>query len=183
MVGHAEQHLVEDTAGFPGPHHVDEDGREDARMLCERIGEGLAGLDVLAYVGDHVAKRRVLSLLAEDRQTLRQRESGVDHRGELPSEDRHVLRFDAAADLDLADALQSALRLQVEDDVAHLNELGPDDLLAVALELALDDLAGPIAHRVVVNRHSAHSLRLTARSVPTQDQTITRATSSIDVVP
>ena len=52
-----------------------------------------------------------------------------------------------------AECREAALLVELQDDVAHLGELGLDGVLALAVELALDDLAGLVANRVGERSH------------------------------
>src|SRR5262249_58214280 len=79
--------------------HVGEQVVEDLGVLPERLGEGRAALDLAGDLAGDVAQNLRVALLGEDGETLRDRETGVHHRGELPRVDRQVLVLDLAADL------------------------------------------------------------------------------------
>ena len=55
LVGDPVQRGLEHAAGLTGAHHGDVQRREDLGVLGERVGEGEAGLDVLADGADGLA--------------------------------------------------------------------------------------------------------------------------------
>ncbi len=65
LVGDPVQRGLEHAAGLAGAHHGDVQRREDLRVLGERIGEGEAGLDVLAHRPDALLELLVLELVLE----------------------------------------------------------------------------------------------------------------------
>src|SRR5450830_518947 len=132
--GEAVEHLVEDTAELAGADHADVQASEHLGVLGERVGEADAGLYVGADLADDLGELLVGSLLLEDVQAAQHREAGVDHGGELPREDGEVLGFDAAADLDLADAALDLV--EVEDGEALVAQRGGDGGFALAVGLA-----------------------------------------------
>jgi hypothetical protein len=97
--GQAQQDRVQDTAGLTGGDHVHVERREHLLVLAHRVGQGLAGLDVVEHLLDDLAQRLVLALLREDVEALHERQAGVDHGRELAREDDDVARRDAAAEL------------------------------------------------------------------------------------
>ena len=68
-------------------------------MLLHGVGERGAALDVLTHGEEHFLEVRVVLLASQDLETLDQRQTGVDHDGELTREDRDVLAADASAEL------------------------------------------------------------------------------------
>src|SRR5205085_3038461 len=90
---------VENTACLTGGDHVREEIVEDFRMLAHRVGQTRAGLDVLPDLNQRTFEYLVILLATEDLEALDERETGVDHYGELPREDRDRLRRNFAAEL------------------------------------------------------------------------------------
>ena len=85
---------------------------EDLRVLLHRVGERCAALDVGSRREDRLGEILVFLLVAENLEALHQRQAGVDHDGELASEDRHVLRIDLLAELPFLDGGCSGLFLR-----------------------------------------------------------------------
>jgi hypothetical protein len=92
-----QQDDVENTARLTGGHHVDVQLGERFRVLAQRVGEGVAALDIEDDVARDAGERFVFRLLGQDVERLNEREPGVDHRRKLPSEDHDVAHLDAAA--------------------------------------------------------------------------------------
>ncbi len=89
--GEALQNRVEDATRFARGNHVRVERVERLRVLLHRVGQPRARLDVGADPEDVVGERLVRLLLAEDLETLHERQAGVDHDGELAGEDRQIL--------------------------------------------------------------------------------------------
>src|SRR5581483_3663831 len=124
-------------------HHVHIEIAERLRVLAERVGDGVARLDVEHHLAGDVFERRVLALHRQDVERLHERQAGVDHRRELARED------DDVAHLDRAHPLLLLRRPFVDLDDVEL-ELAKllDDFVAVRridrrrLELTVDRAGG-----------------------------------------
>src|SRR5438445_648343 len=99
VAGQTLQDDVEHTARLADLQHVREEIVEDLRILPERLGQGRAALDLARDLAGDVAKILRIALLREDREALRDRETGVHHRGALAGIQCQVLVLDLAADL------------------------------------------------------------------------------------
>ena len=89
------------------------------RVPLHRVGQRRAAFDVGARLQDDLREVLVLFLVAENVETLHERQAGVDHHRELAREDRQVLRRHALG-LELA-RLRRRARL-------GLRRLDPRDL-------------------------------------------------------
>ena len=110
---------VEDAARLAGRDHVRVERVEGLRVLLHRVGERRARFDVFAGLEDDPRESLVRLLLAEDVQTLHQRQAGVDHDRELAREDRQVL----GRDLDPALLRRLGLGLGLPPDGVDLGDL------------------------------------------------------------
>jgi hypothetical protein len=72
-------------------------GGKMSAVLGHADRQRAAGLDVVAHLTEHRARRLVLGLLGQDVQGTEQGQSAVDHRGELAREDGEVLELDLGA--------------------------------------------------------------------------------------
>src|SRR5215211_4963930 len=90
LVGQAQQDAVEDAPDLPRFNHLDVDAGKGIGVLLESLGEGEAGLHVLAY-GDHdVVELGVFGLLREDVERPHYRETSIDHGSQLPGKDHEI---------------------------------------------------------------------------------------------
>src|SRR5690606_25829143 len=134
---------VEEAADLASPYHADHQRREDARMLLQCIRQREADLDVSCDVAKRIPQSLVLGLLGEDRERLKQRETGADHRRRLTRHDGEILETDALApsDFDLAVEAGTGLRLKHRDgcqtERAHAIDSGA---LRRRVEATLDHL-------------------------------------------
>ena len=94
--GEPRQHRIEHTAGLADVHQVDVELVEDPWKAPEGVGERRAGLDVVRHLGDDVLEALPLHLHAQRLETLDERKTRRDHRGELAAEDGDVLAAHAA---------------------------------------------------------------------------------------
>src|SRR5712664_4087488 len=101
--------------------------------------------DVLPHLGQHLLEILVLLLLREDVQALDQRQSGIDHDGELAREDRQVLRIDFAAAHQLRDSDLSALLFHRSQSHLFATQDLLQRLAVVGDALARHDLVHPVA--------------------------------------
>src|SRR5208283_1098250 len=84
---------VENTAGLPGFHHVAVERVKDFGVGLHGSRQCTAAFDGSPRAGQDLLKGLVFLLGREDFETLHQRETGIDHHGELPREDRELLWF------------------------------------------------------------------------------------------
>ncbi len=133
---------MRDIVIFTRRDHVHVQLVERLRVLAERVGDCIAGLDVEHDRLGHDLEALVLRLLREDVERLHQRQTGVDHRGELAGED------DDVAHRDLPDLLLLRL-LVVLDDVHPLTaELGDHVVPRRGFDRRVLDLTLRVARRI-----------------------------------
>ena len=90
LVGDPVQRGLEHAAGLTGAHHGDVQRGEDLRVLGERVGEGQAGLDVLADGADGVLELLVLELVLEHVERAQEGHARGDHGRQLARHDRQL---------------------------------------------------------------------------------------------
>jgi hypothetical protein len=165
---------VEHAARLADGEHVHEQVVEGLGILAVRLGQRPAALHVVGDAPRHVAEHLGLALLGENLQTLRDGQTSVHHRRELPGVDRQVLGLDRAADLDRGAGGGGRLGLPLLDRRRHHTSGAQGrhgGRPAVGLDLASDG-RGPRASLVREERHS-----------PSYVDSVTRKTSSTVVVP
>ena len=150
---------VENAARLAGGDHVGKERVEGLRMLLHRVGQRRAAFDVGPGLQDHRREILVVFLVAEDVETLHERQAGVDHHRELPREHREVLGRRGFG--------LGFLRGRGGLGLRGAN-LGDEDLLAaerrdhgvhgVADPLAADRLTAAGASRECKGRHGSSSL-------------------------
>jgi hypothetical protein len=153
----ALQDGVEDTARLAGGDHVHVEIVEGLGVPPHGVGQRRARLDVLAHLQEDLREALVLLLVREDLEALHQRQSGVDHDGELAGEDRERLGRHPAPDLGEGDLLAALADAGDDDVLAAQGREG--DLLGVGREHALLDEPGPVAPLPDVIRHRLPSCR------------------------
>jgi len=136
--GKAIQDYVQDSAGFGGLDHVDVQGREDARMLGERLGKALAGGDVVSRLVNDLPEPLVASLSAEHVEALHEVHARVDHSGELAREDDELPELDFAQRCEAFTEAAVPGRLQVNHMVAVVAELRLSGVSAVGRDAPFD---------------------------------------------
>ena len=94
--GQSLQNGVQDTAGFAGLDHVHSEVVEYFRMTTHRIRQRGAAFHGAADVRQHLLESSVLLVGRKDFETLNERQSGIDHDGELAEEDGQLLSLDFA---------------------------------------------------------------------------------------
>ena len=144
LVGDPLERLLEHAAGLAGAHHGDVERVEDLRVLVERLGEGEAGLDVLADGAERLLELLVLDLLLEDVERPQERHARGDHGRQLAGHDRQLLGLDLLGperELHLEPGL---LLDQVHHGQAAGLQLGGDRLAGDAGDLALLGRAGRV---------------------------------------
>jgi hypothetical protein len=108
-------------------------------------------LDVDAHLVDDRRQWPALGLLGQDVERAQQRQARVDHRRELTGQNRDVFELDPVPDerdAQVARHRRLLLRLDVDGHVAHRAELPDEELLAVGLERAFEQLAPAVADLV-----------------------------------
>ena len=137
---HVSRHLAR-------PHDGDEDLRENLRVQRERPGKGRPGLDVAAYVPQHLAELGVGGLLGDVREADDQRDPRAEERLEVVGE------VDQVGPLDLLPEERGSAALgylPVGDQVhPHRRQLIPQGFL-VRRRHRPACLAPVVVHRVVV---------------------------------
>src|SRR6266851_852655 len=133
------------TAGFASFDHVRIELVEYPRMTAHCGCKSRTLFDVLPHLGQHLLEILVLLLLREDVQALDQRQSGIDHDGELAREDRQVLRIDFAAAHQLRDSDLSTLLFHRSQSHLFATQDLPQRLSVVGDALARHDLVHPVA--------------------------------------
>src|SRR2546430_11525241 len=76
-----------------GLNHADEEPVKHSRMLGDRFIESLAALDAssnIAYDMAEIALALRIALLVKSGQSLHERNTGLDHGGELAGEQHHI---------------------------------------------------------------------------------------------
>jgi hypothetical protein len=122
-------------------------------MLAQRVGEGVAALDVVHHLACDVGEDLVLGLLRQNVERLDQRQAGVDHRRELPREDHDVACLDARLE-QIGETTALALGLaHLHDDHAVLAQVGNDVVTRAEVDLILDQLALEVPRCVFEDRH------------------------------
>src|SRR5690606_26192563 len=91
------QDQIEHTTRFTGLDHVRVKAVKDLRVPLERLKECRTFFDVGADLTQNILKERILLLFGENVETLNERQTGIDHNGELPRENGEFLRFDLFA--------------------------------------------------------------------------------------
>ncbi len=94
----ALQNRVENSARLTRLHEVAVETVEDARMSSQRFAERLALLDLRFDIRDDDGKMFVVGLVAENVETLDDRQACVDHRREQTRERDEIFLRDAAAE-------------------------------------------------------------------------------------
>src|SRR5207302_5138292 len=139
-LGQPDQDGVEDAARFAGRDHVDVQVAERLGVLAQRVGERLTALHVIHDLPRGVGEDLVLGLLRQDVEGLDERQTGVDHRGELAGEHDDVAGFDAAAELEVELALLGR-RADLHHDHAVLPQVRDDVVARRQVDLVVDEIA------------------------------------------
>src|SRR6266403_1977473 len=144
VVGEAHEDRVEDAADLACLDEARVQVAEDLPVPADRIRERRAGLDVVLDMSEDLPERLRVGLRREDVQALHDRQTRVDHRGELPREDDDVARLYLRADRGHLDLEVETLALFLDAGGLRLNplraETDDDGLAARRLHLALQRL-------------------------------------------
>ena len=122
---------------FASFDQVHEQVVEIQRVLGQRLMQRIAGLDVTLDREHQFLHGRLVVAHADDLERLHHRDAGIEHRGQLPGEERDVLRRDLALALEhrrffANTRRRDALLAQVGAHI-HLVAREPTSLDAVAL--------------------------------------------------
>ena len=130
-------------------------------MLLHRVGQRRAAFDVGARGQDRLREVLVFLLGAQNLEALHERQARVDHDGELPHEDRQVLRIDLLAEF----ALLRHGRGGCARFLLRRRDAGDENLLAAerrdgGVRVVCDALAGDVfstacAARIGKCRHNS----------------------------
>ena len=154
LVGQRQEDVVEHTAGLAGLDHRDEQVVEGLRVLGQGARERRPLFDVGPRLHQDLLELLVVGLIREDRERPQDRQTRVDHRRELPAEDRDRLELDPArpqVDLHLH---AGAGLLDLDRGHPHLAQALEDQRLAVPHQLPGDQAPRPVPDLVVVGlRH------------------------------
>jgi len=104
------ERVVEHTTNLARAHQTHGQFAEDPRVLRHRLRERRTTLDLGLNVADDLLEAHVRRLLLQNVETADQRDTGVDHRGELATEDREILQPDALAEAEAELLLRRLLR-------------------------------------------------------------------------
>src|SRR2546427_2435840 len=144
VVGEAHEDRVEDAADLSRLDEARVQVAEDLPVPADRIRERRAGIDVVLDLSEDLPERLRVGLRREDVQALHDRQTRVDHRGELPREDDDVARLYLRADRGHLDLEVETLALFLDARGLRLNalraETDDDGLAARRLHLALQRL-------------------------------------------
>src|SRR5207253_1469829 len=91
--GDTQKNGIENTAGLAGRDHVDEQVGKNFGMAAHRVGQRLPRFDVVQNVADDLLQHLVFALLRQNVERLHERQTGVDHGGELTRENNDVARW------------------------------------------------------------------------------------------
>src|SRR3984893_17272454 len=150
--GQALENDVENTAGLARLDHVGSQVVEDDRKPAHGIGQRRATFDGGPDTEQGFLKGGILLVGAENLQTLHQRQTGVNHDGELAEEHRNFLDLDLAA----AKRGQGEFLALLPDRARRdplLTELRGQAVLGRGYALALNFLARSGLPRKRKNRH------------------------------
>ena len=157
----ALQNRVENTARFAGGNHVRVEVVERVREPPHRVGERRAAFNGAPRLQNDFREILVFFLVAQNVETLHERQARVDHDGELPREHGEVLRGNGLVGLAAARLLDFSLRglFFGRLDLGDLHLLAPQrgdrGIHRVGDALARDCLAGARPSRVGKCGHSS----------------------------
>src|SRR5581483_9748294 len=149
----ALENRVQNTAGLARLDHVGGEVVEDLGIATHGVGEGGAALDRGPHAVQGALERLALLVGAKDFKTLHQRQSGVDHDGELAEEDGNVL----GADLASTEGGQGELLALLLDGVggnAFAQQLCLEHLLVFSHAFAVDLLTRGVLASVSKSWHA-----------------------------
>jgi hypothetical protein len=89
----AREDDFEYTAELTGPHHIDVEIVEQARMLGQPFGKGAAALDGIREFVDRALEDRIALLFREHAQAPKERQSRIDQGGQLSRKNHEHLRL------------------------------------------------------------------------------------------